>query len=245
MWNVIKIMATLVSIGTLCVVISVNYLGLDLNIPKLYEIEQPYSPPPPYEEVQEEAGSEWNEYTEEEYRELNKDGVKAIDRAKMTTSEYCSPEIWVEWNPEEASSNTVGQTLYDAEVWRANDGSITGILYTDLMISPELDGNITASTDTAWHECAHAKTQTISPELVDELIEEVKREFSQGEHSIHEQLADAMATVMTGSTAHNYYKDDFTQSQLEIAEKIWNASPIVEKETVYSEKVYLKVNEII
>lgn len=173
------------------------------------------------------------------------DNISAIDRAKSITAGYCAPELWVKWNPGDGNnSNRVGQASRDIKYWQG-DGELPPDIQTiTTMISPELDGEIDSATHTAWHECAHAKVYSINPEQTDSIIEQVKKEFPEGKHIRGEQLADAMATVKTGSTKENYYKKDFTKSQLDLAAKIWELSPEIKTEMEYPYKAFLKINEI-
>lgn len=168
------------------------------------------------------------------------DNVKAIDRARDITKGSCSPDLWVKWDPDK--DNVYGQAQKSIVYWE--DKSNPDIQTIVVMISPELDGDIDNSIHTAWHECAHAKTYSIPVDKVDEIIKEVKEVFPELEYSRIELLADAMATVKTGTNEHNYYHKDFTKEQLALAEKIWNLSPEITTEMEYDYDAYKLIDTI-
>ena len=168
------------------------------------------------------------------------DNVKAIDRAKDITKGYCAPELWIKWNPDKGGVS--GQAQRSIIYWK--DKSNPDIQTITTMINPELDGDIDNSIHTAWHECAHAKTYSIPVDKVDEIVEDINKTFPGLEHNRMELLADAMATVKTGSSEKNYYHKDFTKEQLALAEKIWNLSPEITTEMEYDYDAYKLIDTI-
>lgn len=177
---------------------------------------------------------------EPEPEEPATDNVKAIDRARDITKGYCAPELWVKWNPD--NDSVVGQAHKSIYYWE--DKSNPDIQTITTMISPELDGDIDTSIHTAWHECAHAKTYSIQVDKVEEIVKEINKVFPETEYSRIETLADAMATVKTGTTENNYYHKDFTPEQLALAEKIWTLSPEITTEMEYDYDAYKLLNTI-
>lgn len=206
--------------------------------------EEKEQPQPVEEEVKKESVKPETTVEEEqekpEQEEPKTDNVKAIDRAKDVTKGYCSSELWVKWNP--SKEDVYGQARRNIVYWE--DKSNPDIQTIVTMISPELDGDINNSTHIAWHECAHAKTYSIPVDKTEEIIKEVNETFPESEYSRIELLADAMATVKTGSTESNYYYNDFTKEQLALAEKIWILSPEVTAEMEYDYEAYQLIDTI-
>lgn len=171
------------------------------------------------------------------------DNVKAIDRAKDTTKGYCAPELWVKWKPDSKEEGEyIGLAYRSILYWE--DKSQPDIQTITVMISPEIDGKIDQTIHTAWHECAHAKTYSISPDKIDETIKEIKKAFPETKHSRMETLADAMATVKIGNDEYNYYHSGFTKEQLKVAEKVWNLSPEITTEMEYDYDAWEKLSEL-
>lgn len=154
--------------------------------------------------------------------------------ARETVKTECATDIWNNWDTAEQQS----KILKDSTIGLARPLSLGTetpdnkmYYYIDLHIRDTLV-NQEQITHTAWHECAHAKTY-IMEESVEytELNNRAQTLFKDGEHSWKEYLADAMATVKTGTNENNYYQSDFTPEQLELSREIWDIIGMVGHKT--------------
>ena len=154
--------------------------------------------------------------------------------ARETVKTECATDIWNSWDTAEQESktlkdNTIGLARPLVLGTEMPDNKM--YYYIDLHIRDTLV-NQEQITHTAWHECAHAKTYIMEESIeYKELSNKAQTLFKDGEHSWKEYLADAMATVKTGSNEKNYYQNDFTPEQLELSKEIWDTIGIVGHKT--------------
>lgn len=140
--------------------------------------------------------------------------------AEITKSE-CSPRLWKQtWNEKDlpTADNTIGIAPVGVSKTYDKPTIDLKLFIDDKLTNPE------QIKHTAWHECAHAKTYTITGEKTQELHNLTKTAFQDCDHQIEECLADAMTEVKLPGTKNHYYQSEFTAEQLNIAEKIWEAS---------------------
>lgn len=146
--------------------------------------------------------------------------------AEITKSE-CNPKMWKHWDKkrEPVKENTIG--IAPTTISSTNGKKTIEI---DLYIHDQLTDPAQIE-HTAWHECAHAKNYTINSNKVEQLYKESKIAFASCEYYIDECIADAMAEVKMTSEYTPYYQQEFTQEQLDIAERIWESSDKAQHKT--------------
>lgn len=156
--------------------------------------------------------------------------------AEITKSE-CNPKMWKEWDkkPHPVKENTIGIA---PTITSANNNKKT--IQIDLYIHDQLT-NPAQIEHTAWHECAHAKNYTINSNKVEQLRKESEIAFASCEYHIDECIADAMAEVKMTSEYTPYYQQEFTQEQLDIAERIWEASNKAQHKTKTNGLIWLEL----
>lgn len=161
------------------------------------------------------------------YSATNKNIQPVHKQAAEITKSECNPKMWKEWDkkPYPVKENTIGIA---PTMTSANNGK--KIVEIDLYIHDQLT-NPAQIEHTAWHECAHAKNYTINSDKVEQLYKESEIAFASCEYHIDECIADAMTEVKMTSEYTPYYQQEFTQEQLDIAERIWESSDKAQHKT--------------
>lgn len=156
--------------------------------------------------------------------EISKPTIKI---AKELTKKDCSPQMWDDWK--NADKTYIEDTVIGLADSTYSSSHSKKTIKTTLYIHDGLtdSGQI---EHTAWHECGHAKTH-LAEENVEELYQEVYEQYKDCEYYFTECLADGMAVIKTGTTKYTYYQHSFTDKQLEVAQKVWNASDKVKGKT--------------
>lgn len=147
------------------------------------------------------------------------DSRTPFEIGKDITKSECNSNLWI--NSKSEAHN--GTTWFQYE---GNNES--GKILLSLEVKPSLQGRAEKIEHVVWHECGHAVQFNLSEENWEYIKKEGNRLFNC--KSNLECLTDAMATVKTNTTVHNWYQKGFNNEQLELARKVWDMNDQAEKE---------------
>lgn len=202
--------------------IPINYSKIDKPTPESKMIPipkpKPVIKPEPFKEQTEKKVEKKKEPIKNPDKAAVNDNRTPFEIGKDITKSECNPDLWFNSKSEEHNGITWFQ-------YEGNNES--GKILISLEAKPSLQGRAEKIEHVVWHECGHAAQLNLSEENYEKIKKEVDKLFNCKKN--FECLADAMATVKTNTTAHNWYQKEFNNKQLELARKVWDMNDQAQK----------------